>query len=357
MSDENNEVQDSAAESAAQSEESKFFGIKTQILPRAGDSDDSDDIKIEVVDPRKPEDRRPKKVDSSKDESSESEIENYSSRVKKRIDKLKYDYHEERRQREDAARLRDEAITYAQRVQEENKRLSSLVMDSQKAIQQQITERAKAAGALAESDLRRAHEAGDADAIVKAQQRLTQAQLTEAAAPTYASQIAAKLREAKQEAAPAQNVLQQAAQAAPKPDPKASRWQAENDWFGRDPEMTSFAYGVHQRLISENGADYASTDAYYSAINKRMRQVFPDRFSGDDESDDFYADEAEDIEVRTATPKKASKRMPVVAPATRNTGSAPRKVQLTATQVALAKRLGLTPQQYAMQVMKEMKNG
>jgi hypothetical protein len=121
--------------------------------------------------------------------------------------------------------------------------------------------------------------------------------------------------------------------------------------------MTSFAYGVHQRLISENGADYASTDAYYEAINKRMRQVFPDRFSGDDESDDFYADEAEEVETRTATPKKASKRMPVVAPATRNTGSAPRKVQLTATQVALAKRLGLTPQQYAMQVMKEMKNG
>lgn len=356
MSDENNEVQDSAAEAAPQSEESKFFGIKTQILPRAGDSDDSDDIKIEVVDPRKPEDRRPKKIDSPKDESSESEIDNYSSRVKKRIDKLKYDFHEERRQREEAARLRDEAITYAQRVQEENKRLSALVTDSQKAIQQQIVERAKAAASLAEAELRRAHEAGDADAIVKAQQSLTRAQLTEAAAPTYAGQIAAKLRETKAEAAPP-NVLQQAAQAAPKPDPKAARWQSENQWFGKDPEMTSFAYGVHQRLISENGADYASTDAYYEAINKRMRQVFPDRFSGDDESDDLYADEAEEIETRTATPKKASKRMPVVAPATRNTGSAPRKVQLTATQVALAKRLGLTPQQYAMQVMKEMKNG
>ena len=121
--------------------------------------------------------------------------------------------------------------------------------------------------------------------------------------------------------------------------------------------MTSFAYGVHQKLISENGSDYASTDEYYAAINKRMRQVFPDRFSEDDESDDFDADEVNEVETRTATPKKASKRMPVVAPATRNTGSAPRKVQLTATQVALAKRLGLTPQQYAMQVMKEMKNG
>ena len=100
------------------------------------------------------------------------------------------------------ARLRDEAITYAQRVQEENKRLSALVTDSQKAIQQQIVERAKAAASLAEAELRRAHEAGDADAIVKAQQSLTRAQLTEAAAPTYAGQIAAKLRETKTEEAP-----------------------------------------------------------------------------------------------------------------------------------------------------------
>lgn len=356
MSDENNEVESVAEDSAPQSEESKFFGIKTQILPRAGDSDQDDEIKVEVIDPRKPEDRKPKKAETVKDSDNESEVENYSARVKKRIDKLKYDYHEERRQREDAARLRDEAISYAQRVQEENKRLASLVSDSQKAIQQQIVERAKAAASLAEVELRRAHEAGDADAIVKAQQSLTRAQLTEAAAPSYASQIAAKLKESKVEQAP-QNVLQQAAQSAPRPDPRAARWQSENQWFGKDPEMTSFAYGVHQKLISENGSDYASTDEYYAAINKRMRQVFPDRFSEDDESDDFDADEVNEVETRTATPKKASKRMPVVAPATRNTGSAPRKVQLTATQVALAKRLGLTPQQYAMQVMKEMKNG
>lgn len=355
MSTENNEVESVAEDSAPQSEESKFFGIKTQILPRAGDSDPDDDIKVEVIDPRKPEDRKPKKAESVKDsDDGDNEVESYSARVKKRIDKLKYDYHEERRQREDAARLRDEAISYAQRVQEENKRLSALVTDSQKAIQQQIVERAKAAASLAEVELRRAHEAGDADAIVKAQQSLTRAQLTEAAAPTYASQIAAKLRETKVEQAPP-NVLQQAAQSVPRPDPRAARWQSENQWFGKDPEMTSFAYGVHQKLISENGGDFASTDEYYAAINKRMRQVFPDRFSEDDESD-FEADEAE-VEARTATPKKASKRMPVVAPATRNTGSAPRKVQLTATQVALAKRLGLTPQQYAMQVMKEMKNG
>lgn len=365
MSEQDNEIENASSDSnegssqELSSEESKFFGIKTQILPRVGDqAPDGEEINIEVVDPRKPEDRKPKKSESVKakeDPEQESEIDNYSSRVKKRIDKLKFEYHEERRQREEAARLRDEAITYAQRIQEENKKLTSLIAENQKVIQQQVTERAKAAANLAEIELRRAHDAGDTDAIVKAQQRLTQAQLAEASAPAYANQIARQLQAAKAEAAPQVNndYLQQAARAAPKPDPKAAKWQYDNPWFGKDPEMTSFAYGVHQRLLNEKGNDYASTDEYYEAINKRMRQVFPDRFAEDDVLDEVEAEEVETKPVRTATPR----RVPVVAPAKRMAGSAPRKVQLTATQVALAKRLGLTPQQYASQLMKEMGNG
>jgi hypothetical protein len=352
-----NDIQDDVVEQEQPtSEETKFFGIKTQIMPRAGDDvPGEEEYKIEVVDPRKKEDRKPKKAEAAKDsDDDESEVENYSARVRKRIDKLKYEFHEERRQREEAARLRDEAITYAQRIQEENKRLTSLVGETQKAIQQQIVEKAKAAYSLAENELKRAHEAGDADAIVKAQQKLTQAQLTEAAAPAYARKLTeAKLAAPVQaEAAPAPKVdpLQQVARSVPKPDPKASAWQSRNEWFGSDPEMTNFAYGVHQKLLSEYGEDFASTDRYYEAIDNRMRQVFPDRFS---EEDDGYDSYEESKPVRTATPR----RVPVVAPAKRSSGSAPRKVQLTATQVALAKRLGLTPQQYASQVMKEMGNG
>jgi len=352
-----NDIQDDVVEQEKPtSEETKFFGIKTQIMPRAGDDvPGEEEYKIEVVDPRKKEDRKPKKADAAKDsDDDESEVENYSARVRKRIDKLKYEFHEERRQREEAARLRDEAITYAQRIQEENKRLTSLVSDTQKAIQQQIVEKAKAAYSLAENELKRAHEAGDADAIVKAQQKLTQAQLTEAAAPAYARKLTeAKLAAPVQaEAAPAPKAdpLQQVAKSVPKPDPKAAAWQSRNEWFGSDPEMTNFAYGVHQKLLSEYGEDFASTDRYYEAIDSRMRQVFPDRFSEEDDGDDSYE---ESRPVRTATPR----RVPVVAPAKRSSGSAPRKVQLTATQVALAKRLGLTPQQYASQVMKEMGNG
>jgi len=362
MSEQDNELETGAAEESAAaptSEEAKFFGIKTQILSKSGEVPaESEDFSIEVVDPRKPEDRKPKKSESVKvkdDADGESEVENYSTRVKKRIDKLKYDFHEERRQREEASRLRDEAITYAQRIQEENKRLTSLISENQKVIQQQVTERAKAAATLAENELRRAHEAGDTDAIVKAQQRLTQAQLAEASAPAYANQVARQMQAAKAEAAAVsqQDYLKQAAATAPKPDQKAARWQSENPWFGKDPEMTSFAYGVHQRLLGEKGNDYASTDEYYEAINKRMRQVFPDRFAEDDDLADIETEEVETKPARSATPR----RVPVVAPAKRMAGSAPRKVQLTATQVALAKRLGLTPQQYASQLMKEMGNG
>lgn len=357
MSNENDIQDDVVEQEQPTSEETKFFGIKTQIMPRAGDDvPGEEEYKIEVVDPRKKEDRKPKKSDAAKDsDDEESEVENYSARVRKRIDKLKYEFHEERRQREEASRLRDEAITYAQRIQEENTRLTSLVSETQKAIQQQIVEKAKAAYSLAENELKRAHEAGDADAIVKAQQKLTQAQLTEAAAPAYARKLTeAKLAEpAKTQAAvpvPAADPLREVARSVPKPDPKAASWQSRNEWFGSDPEMTNFAYGVHQKLLSEYGEDFASTDKYYEAIDNRMRQVFPDRFSEEDEGDDSYE---ESKPVRTAT----SRRVPVVAPAKRSSGSAPRKVQLTATQVALAKRLGLTPQQYASQVMKEMGNG
>lgn len=351
-----NEVVERIEEAPATSREERFFGITTQITPRVGDdAPGEEEYKIEVIDPRKKEVQKPKKAEAASEDGDDSEVENYSARVRKRIDKLKYEFHEERRQREEAARLRDEAITYAQRIQEENKRLASIVETTQKAIQQQLIEKAKAASALAQSDLKRAHEAGDADAIVKAQQQLTQAQLTEAAAPAYARKLAEYRAGEAAKAAPAPDQpaapnLQDVARSVPKPDPKAARWQRDNTWFGQDPEMTSFAYGVHQKLLQENGEDFASTDDYYKAIDNRMRQVFPDRFSEDDDSDDFYE---ESKPTRAATPKK----LPVVAPAKRTSGSAPRKVQLTATQVALAKRLGLTPQQYASQVIKEMGNG
>ena len=122
----------------------------------------------------------------------------------------------------------------------------------------------------------------------------------------------------------------------PRPDDKAISWQAKNQWFGNDPEMTSFAYGVHEKLVREENINPAS-DEYYERIDSRMKSVFPDFFG---------SEEKEAV--------SSNSQSSVVAPATRNNGAKPRKVQLTATQVALAKRLGVTPEQYANQLVKDM---
>ncbi len=124
----------------------------------------------------------------------------------------------------------------------------------------------------------------------------------------------------------------------PAPDEDAVAWQAKNQWFGSDPEMTSFAYGIHEKLVRQENVDPKSED-YYTRIDKRMKEVFPDYFG-----------------MEKGQPPTTTSQSSVVAPATRNNSARPRKVQLTATQVSLAKRLGLTPKQYANQLIKDMNN-
>jgi len=123
-------------------------------------------------------------------------------------------------------------------------------------------------------------------------------------------------------------------------DPKLRMWLSDNDWFGKDSELTSFAYGVHEKLVKENGLDPRSEE-YYSSIDRRMREVFPAKFG---------------VSMGAEEPSVNHRTTTVVAPARRSVGP-PRKVQLTSTQVALAKRLGLAPEQYAKQLLKERGNG
>ena len=123
---------------------------------------------------------------------------------------------------------------------------------------------------------------------------------------------------------------------APRVDDRANDWAASNTWFGQDDEMTSFALGLHIPNLSKMGVS-PQTEEYYETIDSRMRQIFPDSF--------------EDVgEIEAAQPKRKAN---VVAPATRST--APKKIRLTQTQVAVAKRLGLTPEQYAKQVAIDMR--
>ena len=133
------------------------------------------------------------------------------------------------------------------------------------------------------------------------------------------------------------------------PDSKATEWAQQNDWFNKDREMTSFAFGVHDKLVAQEGLDPTS-DAYYRRIDEKMRERFPEKFG------EVVAEEVSSGDSRqNITPRTPSV---VVAPATRSSGGSPRKVQLTATQVRLAKRLGVTPEQYARQVLElEKANG
>ena len=121
-------------------------------------------------------------------------------------------------------------------------------------------------------------------------------------------------------------------------DPKTIEWLRDNPWFGPkgDEEMTSFAYGVHENLVTNEGVDPRSDD-YYKRIDDRLRSVFPDKFGGENGAEE---------------PAASPRTRTVVASANRSSGR-PRKVQLTSTQVDLAKRLGITPEQYAKQLLKE----
>tara|TARA_R110000787_G_scaffold261222_1_gene366526 strand:+ start:1835 stop:2848 length:1014 start_codon:yes stop_codon:yes gene_type:complete len=326
------------------SEEDKFLGVKTTIdvTPGATEEEGTAGIDIEVIDDRSEEDQRYAPLDQvDQGDQGDKELKRYGGKVQDRIGKLKKDYHDERRAKEQAERMSQEAVSYTQAVQVENQRLVKLVQDSQTALTSQAKSRASANMALAEDNFKKAHESGDSSEIAEAQKHLTNAQLAQAYAPNVSQKIIDnwKGEVLAQQRAAAQQQPYVPEQQPVEPDAKAVEWQEHNKWFGEDTEMTSFAYGVHERLVNEEGIDPDSKE-YYDSIDQRMKQVFPTQFGRGDKQT-FVVD--------TATPRKTSP----VAGASRNSGTAPRQVTLTRTQVKLAERLGLTPKQYAAQLIKE----
>ena len=292
---------------------------------------EDEDVEIEVVDDTPPQDRN-RKPSTPPEDVSDEELENYSEKVRKRIQHFTKGYHDERRAREAAIREKEEAIRVAQKLLEENNKLKGTVTQSQNSLIEQAKKTANFELLQAKSKYKAAYEAGDADALAEAQEALTSAKIR---ADKLASYKPAPLQTEQNE------VKQQPVSNNPAPervvDQKAVAWQEQNPWFGSDDEMTSFALGLHQKLVKE-GVDPRSED-YYERINTRMRQVFKDYF------DDGIEDEPVE--------KKPQKKANVVAPATRST--APKKIVLTQTQVALAKRLGVPLEEYAKQVAIEMR--
>ena len=325
-----------ANENSTMSTEEKFLGVKSKIGSKPDEVVEPEgEIDIEIIDDTEAKPEKKEKVfaeDVKDDKAVDEEILNVDKGVQKRIDQLTAKHHEERRQKEQAAKLRDEAIVYAQRVKSENDRLNRLVSDGQQYLGKQAEERAAFAKQAAEQKYKEAYEQGNTEEMVVAQEALTRATMDAASAEQFNAQIPEETFVPQQQE---QFVPQQ--QMPPRPDDKAISWQAKNQWFGNDAEMTSFAYGVHEKLVREENLDPRS-DEYYEKIDERMKQVFPDFFGNKEEKEAV----------------SSNSQSSVVAPATRNNGAKPRKIQLTATQVALAKRLGVTPEQYANQLVKDM---
>lgn len=279
--------------------------------------DTENDIDIEIEDDTPEEDRGRTPLENA-EEVSDDELSQYSTKVQKRINEVNRKYHDERRAKEAIARQNAEAVQYAKAVLEENNRLKETLTWGEKALIEQAQQKLVYDTVIAEAQYKRAYEDNDSDALVAAQKELYRVQ-------TEAEQLK-NYRPAQQNLqsppVPAYTEYQQPVE---KPrDTKAETWAAKNSWFGQDREMTNLAYAVHENLVGQ-GVDPTS-DAYYTQIDKRMREVFPDRFKG------------------------ATRNGTVVAPASRTTPS--KKVTLTSTQVAIAKRLGVSLQDYAKQVAK-----
>ena len=291
-----------------------------------------DDVEIEVVDDTPPADRN-KKPSAPPDEVTDEELENYSDKVKKRLQHFSKGYHDERRAKEQALREREELERYAKTLIEENQKLKGSVDKGHNALLESAKKQVQIELQAAKQKYKEAYEAGDTDAIIAAQEGLNNAQIRLDKVNNLKPRAGQQDTETLQ--SQAVNVQQQKAPTQPAQPPrdlKAEAWRNDNPWFGSDDEMTAAALGYHSKLVKE-GVNPQS-DEYYEKVNSRMRQLFPENF--DEDVDD------------APEPKKVKKASTVVAPATRSTG--PIKVKLSETQIALAKRMGVSLADYAKQV-------
>lgn len=283
---------------------------------------------VEVVDDTPEPDRGRKPMVEPPKEFNDDELEKYEASVQQRIKHFTKGYHEERRAKEAALREREEALKLAQTIIEENKKLKGSLGQNQAVMVDSFKKLAATELDKAKAKYKEAYESGDSDAIADAQAALTSAAIkAERVANLKAPALQPEENEVK--------IPEPAAQPRIEPDYRAQEWQSKNRWFGQDEEMTSFALGLHTKLVN-SGVDPKS-DEYYERLDGRLRQVFPDMFESEKPVD--------------APPPRPKSN---VAPATRST--APKKIVLTQTQVNIAKRLGVPLELYARKVAESMRN-
>jgi uncharacterized protein (UPF0335 family) len=281
-------------------------------------------IELEIEDDTPEQDRNkqplPKDV---KEDLYNDELEDYSTKVKKKLIQMKRLAHDERREKEAALREQQEAINLAQRVIEENKRLKNTLSDSEKNVLSSVQRAVTLELEAAKKAYREAYDSGDTDKVLEAQERLTEASLKVDKVKNFKpAPLQTEDFEVQTQSKPAPRI---------EVDSKAVAWQKQNTWFGEDKLMTGMALALHEQLKEEGVA--LSSQEYYRRIDDTMRKRFPEKFESDKPE-----------ETRSTKPST------VVASASRSTSS--KRVRLTQSQMNIAKKLNLTPEQYAHAVLK-----
>jgi len=281
------------------------------------------DIEIEIEDDTPEEDRgrqpMPKEI---ADDLDRDELEEYDEGVKQKLKQLKKVWHDERRAKEQLAREQEEALSVARKLYAENLKLRSAYATGEKEYITTAQSNAQMEMDAAKRAYREAYESGDTDGVISAQEKMNLAQLN----LIRANNLKETPLQEPEDIVQSQREESRAVQPqVVQPDQKAQAWQERNKWFGQDEEMTAAALGLHTKLVN-SGVEVGS-DEYYSTLDKTMRKRFSEHFG---------------------EPK--AKPNTVVAPATRSTAS--NKIRLSTSQVQLAKKLGLTPEIYARELMK-----
>ena len=296
------------------------------------------EVDIEVQDDTPEEDRGrtplPKEI---VEELEADELEEYSDKVKTRLKQMKKVWHDERRAKEAAFREQQEALTLAQQTIEENKRLKSRLSEGEKSFLDTARGAAELEMEMAKRAYKEAYEAGDSDKVVEAQAKLSEVNFKLQRIKDYRPSLQTPEIEV--------NSNQQQQVQVPRPDQKTLAWQERNTWFGVDEDMTSLALGLHQKVEKQYGKGFVGTDEYWDRVDTTIRKRFPEQF------------EEEEVKTTNGGGKpvtRTDRPATVVAPASRSTSS--KKIVLKQSQLNIAKRLGLTPEQYAREYAKTMEN-
>jgi hypothetical protein len=293
-------------------------------------ADTETDLQVEIVDDTPPEDKNRPRRAGEPDLPEEDEVSQYSDKVKKRISKLKYEYHEERRAKEELERQQSALAGSAKQVMAENANLKKALHSGQSIIADQMQTRVESELEVAKRRLREAMELGDIDKQVDAHKDLARLSIE---ADKVKGFRPVEIEEFEPEPPP----QYQPQTPPPQPDARTVAWAKKNTWFGRDREMTDYARHIHDRLVVFERID-PSTEDYWNALDREVRKRYPHIAADED-----YAD---------SKPTQQNKSV-VVAPVKRNS-TPPRKIQLSASEVAIAKRLGLTIEQYAAEKLRSM---